>query len=359
VISVDDEGYIWIFSTAHGLARPAYVHRSVRPYDSDAFERVHTTCLIDGESREITNFSYMQPWYVPGKGFLFFHTCYKNPVARTLCFARSHDGVQWECWHRQAAIARGHYEISVAGPARAGTAFNYHPGVPSPDSRTNLYYIETPDFGETWQTADGTELDLPLTEVLNQALVHDYEAEGLYVYMKDILFDAAGLPVILFITSHTVEPGPHRVARRWTTARWTGQEWLIRPAMQSDNNYDTGSLHIEEDGTWRLIGPTAPGPQPGNPGGEIVMWTSHDQGATWTRAKQLTHKSPYNHTYARRPVNAHPDFYALWADGHGRQPSRSRIYFCDRAGNVRVLPEHMDNDFAPPRAPTDADKPRR
>ena len=45
---------------------------------------------------------------------------------------------------------------------------------------------------------------------------------------------------------------------------------------------------------------------------------------------------------------AHPDFYALWADGHGREPSVSSLYFSDREGNVWRLPEHMDGDTAAP-----------
>jgi hypothetical protein len=56
-----------------------------------------------------------------------------------------------------------------------------------------------------------------------------------------------------------------------------------------------------------------------------------------------------NHTYARRPVDAHPNFYAFWADGHGRQPSESRLYFCDKTGRrVFRLPPVMKNDFEKP-----------
>jgi len=353
-ISVDDEGYIWIFSTAHGTARPACVHRSTRPYEVDDFEHVRITGLVEDKEREITNFSYMQPWHVPGKGFLFFHTRYDNPTVRSLWFARSRDGAHWECWHNQAAVAKGHYEISTANAKRAGTAFNYHPSL-SPFIRTNLYYMETEDLGETWSAADGTPLQLPLTEVVNAALVHDYSSENLLVYMKDIIFGPDGRPVILYLTSAGNMRGPESAPRRWTTARWTGKEWLIRPAMESGDNYDTGSLYIEEDNTWRLIAPTDDGPQPDHTGGEMVMWTSNDQGSTWTRAKEMTHGSSRNHTYARRPVNAHPEFYALWADGlGGHEPSDSQIYFCDRGGNVRVLPEKMENDFAQPSVSGDA-----
>jgi hypothetical protein len=99
---------------------------------------------------------------------------------------------------------------------------------------------------------------------------------------------------------------------------------------------------------WRIIGPTERGPQPWKTGGEIAMWTSNDQGATWKKVKQLTAGSQYNHCYARRPVDAHPDFYGLWADGDGDKPSASRLYFCTKAGEVLVLPQAMSGQFASP-----------
>ena len=201
-----------------------------------------------------------------------------------------------------------------------------------------------PDGGATWHTADGTRVDVPLADAANPALVHDYQRDGLLVYLKDIRLDESNRPILLYVTSHGFESGPANDPRTWMTARWTGAELLIRPAMTSQSNYDMGSLWIERDGTWRIIAPTDPGPQPYNPGGEMVMWTSADAGASWTRAKQITDNSPRNHTYARRPVNAHPDFVALWADGHARQQSESALYFCDMAGTVRRLPREMTGD---------------
>jgi hypothetical protein len=119
----------------------------------------------------------------------------------------------------------------------------------------------------------------------------------------------------------------------------------------SGNNYDHGSLYIEEDGSWRVIAPTDPGPQAYNAGGEIVMWRSKDQGATWEKLAQLTHDSPMNHTYARRPFNAHPDFYALWADGNAREPSECSLYFTNQKGDhVWRLPRKMSAEFATPEA---------
>jgi len=348
VISVDDDGYIWIFSTSHGTSRPSYIHRSARPYDVNEFKQVNVTKMENGQQVPMTNFSYMQPWHLEGKGFAAFFTRYNYPAARTICFMTSPDGVKWSQWHRLAAIDQGHYQISTAGKTKAGSAFNFHPKPKGLNWRTNLYYIETDDLGKTWRSADGQELTLPLTKAKNAALIHDYQKENLNVYLKDIRFDSQQRPVILFITSKGYQSGPTNDPRTWTTACWTGKRWQIRPAFVSDNNYDMGSLYLEDDGTWRVIGPTETGPQPYNPGGEIAMWVSKDQGLTWKKSKQLTENSERNHTYARRPVNAHPDFYSIWADGHGRKPSQSSLYFCDKRGNVYILPREMKEDFLKP-----------
>ena len=336
-LMLDDRGYLWVFSNAHGTGRPAFIHRSRRPYSIDAFERIATT-----------NFSYSQPWFLPGQGFCFLHTRYTSG-RRFLFVWPSADGVTWETPQPLAQIAQGHYQISWRCGTRIGTALNYHPIPGGLNARTNLYYLETPDGGKTWKTADGRTLALPLSQVQNPALVHDYQSEKRLVYLKDLNFDAEGRPVILYLTSGDHASGPKGDPRIWHTARWTGREWQVRDVTRSDNNYDFGSFYIEADGTWRIIAPTEPGPQPYNPGGEVVVWVSRDQGATWDRVKQLTRSSRFNHTYVRRPVNAHPDFYALWADGDARKKSESRLYFTNRGGDhVWHLPDRMDQPPAKP-----------
>jgi len=338
VINVDGDGYIWIFSSSHGTARPSFVSRSAEPYSVEKFEKVWTG-----------NFSYPQPWYLAGKGFLFIHTHYTG--GRSNCMMTSTDGVNWSDRRFLARIDQGHYQISRPwNDRKVGVAFNYHPAGKGLNWRTNLYYMETDDFGRTWRNAQGNGLELMLDKVRNPALVHDYRSEGLNVYMKDINYDAQGRPIILYVTSKGYESGPQNMPRTWTTARWTGTEWDIRGGdIISDNNYDTGSIYIESSDLWRIIGPTQPGPQKYNPGGEVAMWVSRDQGSHWTMARQMTSNSERNHTYVRRPVHAHPDFYAFWADGHGRQPSESRLYFCNRQGDVFILPATMDEDYATPK----------
>lgn len=78
------------------------------------------------------------------------------------------------------------------------------------------------------------------------------------------------------------------------------------------------------------------------------MWTSKDQGANWTKGRNMTPGSLVNHTYVRHPVNAHPGFYAFWADGNPLQPSPSSLYFATREGVVRRLPTEMKKDFEEP-----------
>ena len=348
VISVDADGHIWIFSTSHGTSRPSYIHRGVNPYDIDKFERVRATRLDGDQRKPITNFSYFQAWHQRERGFVAFFTRYGYPAKRTICFMNSPDGVQWSKWQRLAAIDDGHYQVSGIGKSKAGSMFNYHPAGKGLNWRTNLYYVETADNGATWRSVEGRKLTLPLTKPRNDALVRDYQAEGLNVYLKDLRFDERDRPVLLYITSKGYESGPKNDPRTWTVARWDGQRWIMAPVTTSDNNYDMGELWMLSPSDWRIIGPTEVGPQPFNPGGEVAMWSSRDQGATWTRSRQLTRGSSMNHTYVRRVLNGHADFIALWADGHGRQPSESHLYFADIQGNVFQLPFTMNSERAKP-----------
>jgi hypothetical protein len=337
VMSIDARGYIWIFSNAHGTSRPSYIHRSKHPFSIDEFELVRSG-----------NFSYGHPWYVAGNGFLFLHTIYDDS-GRSLFWTSSPDGATWDEPHLLARVERGHYQITSRDGARVATVFNYHPEPVGLNARTNLYYLETADMGKTWKTVDGKPVTPPVVTVASPALVHDYRAGKLLVYLKTVQFDAQHRPVILYLTSRGFEPGPRNDPRQWWTARWAGRAWEIRPFTRSGHNYDFGSLYIESDGTWRVIAPTEPGPQPYCTGGEMVMWTSRNQGHTWTRVKQLTRNSVRNHTYARKPVDARPGFYALWADGDAKRPSDSCLYFTDKAGShVWRLPFVMKAEFERP-----------
>ena len=350
-IQVDKDGYIWLFSNAHGAGRPGFIHRSVKPYDISRFENVHPTMIKNGKTVPMTNFSYLQIYYDREKGFLGVFTHYSGRklkygrrTCRVAAYMTSKDGVHWSQWRDLADMEEGSYQNSGQRGDTVATAFNYHPtrqhgaGL---DYRTNLYYLQTPDFGQSWETVDGIPVDTALTSIKNQALIRDYQSEGLKVYINDLNFDAKGNPIILYETTKGWEPGPQNGPRKWYTAHWTGTSWEILPFTTSDNNYDMGSLYVESGGLWRVIAPTAPGPQPYNTGGAIEMWTSKDQGHHWEKIRELTPDAAYNQQFPRRPVNANSAFYAFWSDGNGRKRSDSHIYFADKDGTVFMLPTEM------------------
>lgn len=338
-LSIDADGHLWVYVSGRGRSRPGRIFRGQVPYGIDEW-------LNLGDSE----FTYPQPWWVEGKGFLHTYTRYTR--GRELYFNTSSDGLTWDGEKKLAGL-RGHYQTSHQVGDRILTAFNRHPGG-SADRRTDLYYMETRDMGATWTNAAGEGLTIPLTHDENPARIRNYSTntnpdDNSLVYLSDVTTDADGRPVILYITSKHAAPGPDSGPRAWHIARWTGKEWLFHQITTALHNYDVGSLYIEPDGTWKIIAPIGEGPQKWGAGGEVELWTSKDNGANWQKQRALTSNSPRNHSYVRRPVNAHPDFYAYWADGDADMLSESHLYFTNKAGDkVWRLPYTMTDDFAAP-----------
>ncbi len=336
-LSLDEEGHVWLFVSGRNTTREARFFRGETPFSIERF-------LDQGA----TIATYPQPHWFEGHGFLHLFTKYVGS-ARNLYWNTSRNGNDWNtALDRTLAAFGGHYQCSARHGDRVGTAFNRHPGG-NVDRRTDLYYAQTDDRGASWQNAAGTSLTTPLTTAANPALVRDYASENRLVYVQDIAFDPQGRPAILYLTSAHHQPGPGGDPRRWEIAHWQGAHWAFRQVATSTHNYDVGFLRIESDGVWRVVGPSEAGPQPWGTGGEIALWESADGGATWTKTRHLTAASPRNHGYVRHPVNAHPDFYAFWADGNTDQLSRSYLYFANREGDrVFQLPYTMTTDFAAP-----------
>lgn len=329
---IDDEGYIWVFVSGRGRTRPGYKYRSSAPHHIDSFVQV--------TEEEMT---YPQPHFIKEAGFLNFFTKYTG--VRELYFETSSDGYNWNGDIKLAGIIEagatksGHYQVSGSFSNILGTFFSRHPDG-NVDQRTDLYYIQTADFGKTWTTVDGEKLSIPLTGVANKARVIDYAAAGKNVYLKDLNFDQQGNPVCLYLTSNGHQPGPEHGPREWMITHFYGDKWDTRAIFQSDHNYDMGSLYIDNN-NWKIIAPSTTGPQPFHAGGEMVIWESIDNGITWKQTRQLTVNSRMNHNYLRRPLNARDPFFGFWADGDPSTFSNSRLYFSDSAGNVYLLPYQM------------------
>lgn len=147
----------------------------------------------------------------------------KYTRGRELYWSTSPDGQQWSEDQKLAGIL-GHYQVSSQHGKKIGTFFNRHPEG-SVDRRTDLYYAQTTDMGQTWTTVDGQILDLPLEEEENPARVIEYSARERLIYTVDLNWDADGNPVLLYVTSGGFAPGPENEPRFWEIARWNGSEW--------------------------------------------------------------------------------------------------------------------------------------
>jgi len=333
-ISIDENGFIWVFVSGRMTIRPGLIFKSTKPYDIGNFEKI-----LVGEM------TYPQPWWLKGEGFLYLFTKYTN--GRELYWSTSKDGKTWAPDQKLAGMG-GHYQVTNMLGRRLVSVFNYHPGG-DVDKRTNIYCVQTEDLGKTWKTIDGKSINPPLTDKHNEALVRDYEADHKLVYINDLGFDKDGNPVIFAIISRDFRPGPQGDPREWMIIHWKNGKWNFHKICESPHNYDMGSLYIE-NGLWRIIGPSDPGPQRYGTGGEMAMWTSSDEGVTWKKIHMLTTNSLRNNSYARRPLHANDEFYALWADGDADKLSESHLYFSDKTGEkVFELPYNMKSDFEAPR----------
>lgn len=334
-IAMDSDGYIWVFVSGRGRGRPGFIYKSSQPYSIDSFDLV-----IEDE------LTYPQPKYVKDKGFIHLFTKYEG--LRLLYFNTSPDGVNWSEHKQLAAIKRegdkngGHYQISGQYGDKIVFFFNWHPDG-NVDLRTNIYYMQTTDFGKTWTKVDGTPLDTPVTEVDSPALLKEFFSKGQNVYIKDVAFDEKGNPMALYLSGKGYQPGPDNGLKEWQVIYWNGTEWENHKIATSDHNYDTGSIWADKK-QWTVVAPTENGPQQWGGGGELVIWKSRDKGKIWKQEKQVTTDSPRNHNYVRKVVNGKDPFIYFWADGNPNELSESLLYFGDSKGNVYPLPYKMTGE---------------
>lgn len=331
-LSIDDSGYIRVFVSGRNTSRPGIIFKSTAPYQLDHF--------IQTASGEMT---YPQPWFVKDNGFIYLFTKYTK--GRELYWTTSKQGDEWQPEQKLAGMG-GHYQVSNVRDGKLVTVFNYHPGG-DVNKRTNIYLLQTNDMGKTWKTIEGKNIETPLVNIQSEALVKNYESEGKLVYLNDLNFDQAGNPVILAVVSRDFAPGPQGDPREWVIIHWKNGQWNYKTICSSTHNYDMGSVYIDKN-HWRIIGPTEAGPQKFGTGGEMALWESKDNGSSWEKTKILTKHSIRNHSYARRPLNASDDFYSFWADGNTDTFSESKLYFCNKKGDVWMLPYEMQSAFEKP-----------
>ncbi len=337
---IDEEGYLWVFVSGRSTRRPGIKLRSTNPYDISKFD------IVSEET-----FTYPQIWQGETH-FIHFFTKYTG--VRELYFETSEDGYNWTEDQKIAGIPSakderaGHYQVSeiYKGGEIAGTFFNRHIDG-HPDTRTDLYYMQTKDLGKSWTNIRGKKVKTPVEKISSPIRVIDYHSQGKNVYMKDMDYDTYGNPYCLYLISNGHEPGPENGPYEWMLTYYQNKEWITRTITTSDHNYDMGSLYLNGN-TWKVVAPTGNPPQKWGVGGEVEIWESTDQGENWEKSMVVTSSSPRNHAYVRRPLNYKAPFSYFWADGHPHEMSRSELYFGDFEGNYWKLPYDMESDFEKP-----------
>ena len=338
-ILIDDQGYIWVFVSGRGRVRMGFKYKSKKPFRIDGFEKITT--------QEMT---YPQPKKL---GSTFFNFFTKYTGVRQLYIEKSKNGIQWSDNELLAAIPEqkneksGHYQISAQyQEKKIGTFFNRHPnGIV--DRRTDLYYIESSDLGESWNTADQQPISIPVTEKNSPSRVEDYASLKKNIYLKDMVFDSSGRPICLYIRSNGHKPGPVSQPYEWCITKWNGSKWTTHSITTSDHNYDMGSLLFFNEDLY-LVAPTAIGPQKWGVGGELQVWKSDDLGYHWIKERDLTHKSIMNHSYVRKSENFKAPFIFFWANGNAHQFSKSELFFGNLNGEIWKLPYSMEKEYELP-----------
>lgn len=333
VIYMGDDDHIWVFVSGRGTKRKGIKLRSTEPLSVEKFE------IVAEEE-----FTYPQVWHTD-TGFFHFFTKYTG--VRELYFETSTNGTEWSPTQKLAGIPSGennrsgHYQVSSSfkGGEKLATFFNRHNNG-HPDARTDLYYLQSEDNGKTWTTVQQDTLLVPIHSIDSPARVIDYDSQKKNVYLKDMRFNQNGHPILLYITSNGHEPGPKNGPYEWRITKWTGKNWETTVVCGSDHNYDMGSLYLEKD-SWKIVGPTEPGPQKYGTGGEIAVWISRDKGEHWKKEKQITSSSPWNHSYVRRPIRAKAPFQFFWANGDSQKFGKSELFFGDFNGTIYKLPYTM------------------
>lgn len=321
-LAIDHEGYLLVFSSGAGDA-PGQIFRSLEPYSITRFRKMPAP-----------HFAIPQPWSSE-HGLLVVHT---DPAGGVLVSTTA-DGSTWAPPRPVVASGVSAF-LSGRNGTRLGIAF-VRSGKDGAHAAGELCYAETRDGGATWATAGGQRVALPVGPSDSQPRVFDYREANQIVTLKDLTFDSAGSPVVVYLLGSTAlgENAP----QTWATARFSRRDWVISGLITSDHPCDTGALYLDQRGMWVLLATTAAGPQPQAPGGDLVAWSSYDGGRSWN-SQPLTHAQKFNHNGVSRPVNAQPDFYALWADAG----TPSHIYFATQAGKVFSLPLHTKGGTGKP-----------
>jgi hypothetical protein len=334
-LDLDSSGTIWLCAGS-GDGEPARLFKSNRPHEIGAFTSTQGPALGS------------PVLHVVGERGLLVLGLISSAHGTAVAASTSADGQSWSPPRPLVAIDAGQTFLTGRFRDKIGLVLAAFTAEEGPRAPGNVYYLESPDAGRSWQTVRRVPIDrLPIQAADHPTKVWDYRSARWAALLKSLAFDSFGNPVIAYLVGSPRRTGPPRYT--WTTSRWTGREWETTGILPASSADDGGVLQVGADRTWRLLtvrnghleAPPGAAAEP-----RLAAWSSDDQGRSWNRLFASPGADSQRHAVFR-PFDAPPDCDAFWisaADAVAGGPIR----ILDRQGTVLTLPGRMTADHDKP-----------
>ena len=232
-------------------------------------------------------------------------------------YARTTDYSTWgtpvKFWDPTTANASSYVKLAKNGSGRIDFfATNTHPVL----GATSLYHFYCAwDSGSStlkWYNSAGTEQTLPMTEA-KATLIYDGTTNS--GWNHQIAIDGSGNPRVLFQKTVGTSPYDHRLMfSRWNGSAWTTPVEILTlgPGVYNPENYYTGNSCFDGNDTDKIYVGVHNGTT-----WEMQEWTTSDNGATWSKSRDITtgsastllNRNPYS------PIGHDGHFACLWCSG--------------------------------------------
>ena len=204
VLTLDPQGHLWILGPSHGsYTTESFISRAEQPYTDTGLCISTSPCCVP------------QPWWT-GLGFAHFPHATTN-AARFVV----HSGRRYLADHAKSSwrISNAEAVKSVRMPSRATALVRSLTCTPRGWKHGVIYVTHKPMMVARLGPMPADRGCGSAQEQQNGALVLSTKERGDLVYLKDLVFDAAGNPVALYLTSKQNLSGPQGGLRQWWMAR--------------------------------------------------------------------------------------------------------------------------------------------
>jgi len=290
-ITIDNGGYIYVFYNAHGNMR---MKKSTNPEDITSWGSAidptdgygtYPKCFVDS-----SNTIYL------------LHMHHGSDSPNVLAFTKSTDG--GNTWANETIVVNLGSDYCYAFKAIIDSSDTIHLAFSiydsSESSRRDVFYMQSTDGGDTWQKADGTSISIPAGEGdVDKA----YDSVG-FCQGFDLVIDSNNYPIMAYSDDKV-----------YGIVRWNGSTWESHSlGVSTDDVFNNIRLQVISDTTyraWLFTDASISGR-----GGELKVYETTDNGANWTKIKDVTTDSPLLHRNITIPEDYNSEIEAIWNYGN-------------------------------------------